>query len=133
MLKSNKKAVLGLVIAAAVAVTTLSLNSSSTGTPARSSKIRRTILLKFKSEASADAVQKILHEVKANISSIKGVRSVVVGAQTSERAPFNYGISMDFDDEAAFKRYREDEGHRGTHNKYAHLVEQAQISDIRDE
>jgi hypothetical protein len=133
MFKINERAVLVLLIATAVSGASLSLISSSTATPAHSSKIRRTILLKFKPEASTAAIQKILKEVKENIAGIKGVRNIVVGAQIVERAPFNYGISMDFDDEAAFKRYRADEGHRGTHNKYADLVEQAQISDIRDD
>lgn len=133
MFKTNERAVLALLIAMAVSTATLWLNSSSTASPARSSKIRRTILLKFKPEASTDAIQKILREVKENITGIKGVRNVVVGAQIVERAPFNYGISMDFENEDAFKRYRADEGHRGTHNKYADLVEQAQITDIRDD
>lgn len=133
MFKTNERAVLALLIAMAVSAATLSLNSASTATPARSSKIRRTILLKFKPEASTAAIQKILKEVKENITGIEGVRNVVVGAQIVERALFNYGISMDFENEAAFKRYRADEGHRDTHNKYADLVEQAQITDIRDD
>lgn len=133
MFKTNKRAVLVFAIAMSVMAATLVLNSPSTATTAPGSRIRRTILLKFKPEASSAAIQKILKEVKDNITGIKGVRNVVVGAQIVERAPFNYGISMDFDDETAFKRYRADEGHRNTHNKYADLVEQAQITDIRDE
>jgi len=100
---------------------------------ARSPKIRRTILLNFKPEASAAQIQEILKEVRKNISSLKGVHSVFTGPQINERASFKYGISMDFDDEAALKAYRVDEEHRQTHNKYNHLIEGAQITDIRDE
>jgi hypothetical protein len=106
---------------------------SSPATSARGLKIRRTILLKFKPEASPAQINRVLKAVKENISGIRGVRNVFVGSQISDRTPFTHGISMDFDDEAALKRYRADEGHRDTHNAYVHLIEQAQISDIRDE
>ncbi|MCW5970036.1 MAG: Dabb family protein [Blastocatellales bacterium] len=100
---------------------------------AKSSRIRRTILLEFKAEAAPEEIRKILGEVRANIEGIEGVRNVVIGSQSIDRIPFRYGISMDFDDEAALKRYRQDDEHRRTHNDYSRLIEQAQISDIRDE
>jgi heme-degrading monooxygenase HmoA len=100
---------------------------------ARSTKIRRTILLNFKPEASAAQIQEALKDVKKNISGLKGVHGLFIGPQINERASFKYGISMDFDDEAALKAYRADEEHRQTHNKYNHLIEAAQITDIRDE
>ena len=122
--------VLLVAVVAIAAFLGMLLPHSSSGS---STRIRRTILLKFKPQASPAEVQKILREVKDNISGIKGVRNVMVGRQTVESTAFGYGISMDFDDEAALKRYRADEGHRDTHNKYTHLIEQAQIADIRDE
>ncbi len=100
---------------------------------ARSSKIRRTILLRFKPETPPEQIQKVLREVKANISTLKGVHNVIVGTQIMDRITFTYGISMDFDDEAALKAYRQDQEHRRTHNDYVHLIAEAQISDIRDE
>src|SRR5262249_17386450 len=121
------------VIAVALAGTLTGLLRPSTVTSAESPKIRRTILLKFKAEASPAEIRKILKEVKANISGLKGVHNVSVGAQALDRTPFQYGISMDFDDEAALKAYRQNEEHRRTHNDYSKLIEQAQISDIRDE
>ena len=116
-----------------VAATLLALTWSSFATAAGSSRIRRTILLKFKPEATQADIEKILKEVKANITSMKGVRNVFVGRQIIDRIPFVYGVSMDFDSEASLKLYRQDEEHRRTHNDYSKLVEQAQISDIRDE
>lgn len=132
MLIKNRHSLFVLLMAAVAiaALIGILLPHSSSGSSAR---IRRTILLKFKPQASPSEIQKILSEVKANISSLKGVRNVMVGRQTVESTDFGYGISMDFDDEAALKRYRADEGHRDTHNKYVHLIEQAQIADIRDE
>ncbi|HKZ79880.1 MAG TPA: Dabb family protein [Pyrinomonadaceae bacterium] len=109
------------------------VNFSTRANSTRSSKIRRTILLNFKPEATPADIQKIFKEVKENISQLKGVHNLFIGAQVNERASFKYGISMDFDDDAALKAYRADQEHRQTHNKYNHLIEQAQITDIRDE
>jgi multidrug efflux pump subunit AcrB len=106
---------------------------SSQARPPKSSKIRRTILLTFKPEASKDQIDKIFAEIRSNLSQLKGVHNVFTGAQVNERATFKHGISMDFDDEAALKAYRADQEHRQTHNKYNHLIEAAQISDLRDE
>ncbi len=125
--------IVGLLTASVLLGGFLALAHTSKAIPTRSAKIRRTILLNFRTEASAADVQKVLKDVKANITTLKGVRSVVIGAQIAERAPFKYGISMDFDNEAALKAYRADEEHRRTHNQYVHLIEQAQITDIRDE
>ena len=100
---------------------------------AHSSKIRRTILLNFKPEASPADIQKVLQEVKQNISGMNGVHNVFVGAQVNTKAPFTHGISMDFDDENALKAYRQNEEHHRTHNDYNHFIEKAQITDIRDE
>jgi hypothetical protein len=99
----------------------------------RSLKIRRTILLDFKAEASPAEVQNILKRVKENIIKHKGAHNVFVGAQINERTPFRYGISMDFDDEDALTAYRQGEEHRRMRNDYSHMVEEAQITDIRDE
>jgi hypothetical protein len=121
-----------LALAALTAIVFVSAQPSFTKTVA-SPELRRTILLKFKAEASPAEIRKILREVKANISGLKGVRNVFVGAQVIDRIPFAWGISMDFDNEAALKAYRQDQEHRRTHNDYSHLIEQAQISDIRDE
>jgi hypothetical protein len=101
-------------------------------TTTRSKKIRRTILLNFKPEASPDEIRNILQEVRTNITKLKGVHHVVVGPQINQKAQFGYGISMDFDDEAALRAYRADEEHRQTHNRYVHLIAQAQITDIRE-
>ena len=100
---------------------------------AKSPKIRRTILLNFKPEATAAQIQEIMNDVKKNISGMKGVHGLFTGPQINERASFKYGISMDFDDEAALKAYRSNEEHRQNHNKYNYLIEGAQITDIRDE
>jgi heme-degrading monooxygenase HmoA len=121
--------VMAVVLFAALFTVTLSTRAHSP----RSSKIRRTILLNFKPEATEAEIQKIFKEVKENVSQLKGVHNLFVGAQVNERATFKYGMSMDFDDEAALKAYRADQEHRQTHNKYNHLIEQAQITDIRDE
>jgi hypothetical protein len=129
MLQRSLKRVFALLITAGLIALALPVASK----PARSSKIRRTILLRFKPEASPTEVQKILREVKANLAQLKGVRNIFVGAQVRSQVAFQYGISMDFDDEAALKAYRQDEEHRRTHNDYSHLVAEAQISDIRDE
>jgi len=100
---------------------------------AGSSKIRRTILLSFKPEATPADIQKVLGEVKQNISSMKGVNNVYVGAQINSKAPFTHGISMDFDDADALKAYRQNEEHHRTHNDYNHFIDKAQITDIKDE
>lgn len=130
MLNARWKPAISLLLLAPVMAAAFALP---TPAPVRSAKIRRTILLRFKPEASPAEIQKILKEVKANISHMKGVHHVFVGAQLVDRAPFRYGISMDFDNEQALKAYRSDEEHRRTHNDYSHLIDQAQISDIRDE
>ncbi|CAN5770965.1 hypothetical protein BH18ACI4_BH18ACI4_00150 [soil metagenome] len=120
---------MALVLLGALFMVTL----SSKANPPRSNKIRRTILLNFKPEATPAEIQKIFKEVRENISLLKGVHNLFMGAQVNERATFKYGMSMDFDDEAALKRYRADQEHRQTHNKYNHLIEGSQITDIRDE
>ena len=128
-----KKGVCVVLFAVPLAATVFYFALAESPAQARSARIRRTILLRFKPEASQAEIQKVLREVKANIIGLKGVRNVFIGAQTNEGVPFKYGISMDFDDEAALKAYREDPEHRRTHNAYVHLIEQAQISDIRDD
>lgn len=120
---------MALVLLAALFMVTL----SSKANPPRSSKIRRTILLNFKPEATPADIQKIFKEVRENISLLKGVHNLFIGAQVNERATFKYGMSMDFDDDAALKAYRADQEHRQTHNKYNHLIAGSQITDIRDE
>jgi hypothetical protein len=124
-----------VLVLAAVVVTAalLSQPGAERTASARSSKIRRTILLNFKSEATTADIQKVLQEVRQSISGLQGVHNLFVGTQIIDRTPFRYGISMDFDDETALKGYRENEEHRRTHNDYSHLVESAQITDIRDE
>ena len=129
----RRKHILIWLVAATLIGSLLGAFVSSAITSAGSKKIRRTILLNFKPEASPAEVQKILQDATENITQIKGVRNVVAGPQTNQLAGFKYGISMDFDDEAALKAYREDSGHRETHNRYVHLIEQSQISDIREE
>ena len=129
----KRKGFLAMLIIGLLGIALVTLAMSSHRASGRSSKIRRTILLKFKPEATDADVQKVLQDVKTNISSLKGVHNLVVGAQTIDRTPFRYGISMDFDDADALKAYRQNEEHRRTHNDYNHLIEQAQISDILDE
>ena len=129
----HQKNVLALLVALAVGSAVFALALSSNASRVRSSKIRRTILLTFKPEATDADIQRIQKDVKENISKLKGVHNLFIGRQTNERAPFKYGISMDFDDEAALKAYRADQEHRRTHNEYNHLIEQAQITDIQDE
>src|SRR5215470_434490 len=103
---------LAMVLAAgAFSFQWLGARSASAG----SNKIRRTILLSFKAEATPADIQKVLGEVKQNISGMKGVNNVFVGVQINSKAPFTHGISMDFDDEAALKAYRQDEEHHRTH------------------
>jgi heme-degrading monooxygenase HmoA len=124
---------LALLVALILLGSLSTIRLSSQAHPPRSSKIRRTILLNFKPEASQSQIEKIFAEVRSNVSQLKGVHNVFTGAQVNERATFKYGISMDFDDDAALKAYRVDQEHRQTHNKYNHLIEAAQITDIRDE
>ena len=124
--------VLGALIIGAMIVAT-AVAVSTRGTAARSSKIRRTILLSFKPEATPADIQKIAQDVKQTIGKLKGVHNLFVGPQVSDKVPFRFGISMDFDDENALKAYRTDQEHRRTHNDYVHLIDQAQITDIRDE
>ena len=127
----SKKIICVSLIAGALTTVGLSTVQPWPTKAVRSPEIRRTILLRFKPETTPEQIRKILKEVRANISSMKGVSNVIVGAQIIDRIPFTYGISMDFDDEAALKAYRQDQEHRRTHNDYSHLIEQAQISDIR--
>jgi heme-degrading monooxygenase HmoA len=128
----KEKQVVALLIAMAL-LGVFAVTRSSKATPAPSSKIRRTILLNFKAEATDADVQKILKDVKETISKLKGIHNLFIGRQTNERAAFKYGISMDFDDQAALNAYRSDQEHRRTHNEYNHLIEQAQITDIVNE
>jgi hypothetical protein len=123
-----------IVFTAALLVGALTLNwIASQPADAAGSKIRRTIMLSFKPEATAADIQKVLLEVRQNVSGMQGVRNVIVGAQINVKAPFSHGISMDFDDENALKAYRQNEEHRRTHNDYTHFIDKAQITDIRDE
>lgn len=133
MAMKKQKTIFTSLIVGMVIGSLLGVVATSAVTSAGSKKIRRTILLNFKPEASPADIQKILREVKANISQMKGVHHMVVGEQINPNANFKYGISMDFDDEAALKAYRQNEGHRQTHNEYAHLIQQSQITDLRDE
>lgn len=133
VIRMKAKTFVALSITGALATAALAYGLPAVGAPKRSTKIRRTILLRFKPEASEAEIKKILKEVKENITHLKGVRNVVVGTQLIERAPFRYGISMDFDNADALQGYRQNEEHRRTHNQYHHLIEQAQITDILDE
>ncbi len=129
----KQKIIVALLIVLGLVGTLFIVRLSSKAAPVRSNKIRRTILLNFKGEATDDDIQKILKDVRETIGKLKGVHNLFIGRQTNERATFKYGISMDFDDEAALKAYRADQEHRRTHNDYNHLIEQAQITDIQDE
>src|SRR6266480_4458206 len=129
----KEKQVVALLIALALTGTLFAFTRPSKATPAPSSKIRRTILLNFKAEATDADVQKILKDVKETIGKLKGIHNLFIGRQTNEHAAFKYGISMDFDDQAALNAYRADQEHRRTHNQYNHLIEQAQITDIVNE
>lgn len=110
---------------------TVSSASAAPGVSSKSSgKMRRTILMSFKPEATQAQIDQVLGDVRENISEMKGIHNLFIGKQINERAPFQYGISMDFEDEAAFKAYRQNEGHHKTHNDYVHLIDKTQISDI---
>ncbi len=124
---------LAMFVALIVLGTLFTVTLSASSKPSKSNKIRRTILLTFKPEASQEQINKIFNEIRDNLAQLKGVHNLFIGAQVNQMSSFKYGISMDFDDEAALKAYRADQEHRQTHNKYNHLIEQAQISDIRDE
>lgn len=100
---------------------------------AKSTKIRRTILLNFKAEATEAQLQDMMKDVRKNIAPMKGVHNLFIGKQTNQKAPWQIGISMDFDDEAALKAYRTNEEHRQNHNKYIDLITGSLITDIRDE
>jgi hypothetical protein len=130
---TRQKLSLSFVVVAVLIGALLGSWATTATTSVGGKKIRRTILLNFKPAASPAEIQQVLRDVKANITQIKGVRRVIIGPQINQNASFQYGISMDFDDEAALKRYRQDEGHRDTHNKYVHLIEQSQITDLREE
>jgi heme-degrading monooxygenase HmoA len=129
----KERQVVALLIALTLLGALFAVTRSSKATAAPSSKIRRTILLNFKPEATDADVQKILKDVKETISKLKGIHNLFIGRQTNEHAAFKYGISMDFDDQAALNAYRSDQEHRRTHNQYNHLIEQAQITDIVNE
>ncbi len=129
----NRQKTIALLVGAILLGALVGTIATSAVITAGSKKIRRTILLNFTPDASPADIHKVLQEVKENISQIKGVRNIVMGPQINKNANFQYGISMDFDDEAALKAYRQDEGHRETHNKYVHLIEQSQITDLRQE
>jgi hypothetical protein len=131
-MKTNRK-FFALLIVVSLAIAAFWLIRSSSPAEARSTKIRRMILLNFKAEATPAEIQKVLKESSGHIATLKGVRNVLAGAQTHQQSQFKYGISMDFDDEAALKAYRTNEEHRKLHNTYIHLIEGSQIIDIRDE
>lgn len=131
-MKNNRKLLLLLAGPSLVLAGWLFILSSAT-TEARSTRIRRTILLSFKAEATPAEIQKVLKEARSHIAGLKGVRNVFAGDQINQQAQFKYGISMDFDNEAALKAYRANEEHRKIHNAYVHLIEGSQITDISDE
>jgi hypothetical protein len=130
-MKADRK--LFAVLAVTLALIASSFMISFRSAEARSMKLRRTILLNFKAEATPAEIQKVLKEAAGHIAGLKGVKNVYAGAQINPQSAFKYGISMDFDDEAALKAYRSNEEHRNMHNAYVHLIEQSQITDIRDE
>ncbi|HSE99119.1 MAG TPA: Dabb family protein [Blastocatellia bacterium] len=129
----NDRKLIALLAAVSLVLIASSFVNSFRPTEARSTKIRRTILLSFKAEATPAEIQKVLKEASSHIAGLKGVRNVYAGAQINPQSAFKYGISMDFDDEAALKAYRANEEHRRIHNAYVHLIDQSQITDIRDE
>ncbi len=129
----KRTTILGVLIIGMIIGASITMAFSTSSATARSSKIRRTILLALKAEATPADIQKMSNDIKATIGSLKGVHNLFVGAQTSDKAPFQFGVSMDFDDESALKAYRTDQEHRRTHNDYIHLIDKSQISDIRDE
>ena len=129
----NAKKIIALLAALSLALIASSFLISFRPAEARSTKIRRTILLNFKAEATPAQIQKVLKEASGHIATLKGVTDVFAGAQINPMSPFKYGISMDFADEAALKAYRANEEHRRIHNAYVHLIAGSQITDIRDE
>lgn len=124
---------LAMFVALIVLGTLFTVTLSASSKPPKSTKIRRTILLTFKPEATQEQINKIFNEIRDNLGQLKGVHNLFIGAQVNQLSSFKYGISMDFDDEAALKAYRVDQEQRQTHNKYSHLVEQSQITDIKDD
>lgn len=100
--------------------------SSAPGKP-----IRRMMLFNFKPDTTPAQIQEALNGHKADVSSNKGVGNIVVGPQINKGGKFQYGISMDFDDEAALKRYSDSDTHHKTHSAYIGLVESATVLDLQ--
>ena len=130
----NRKRVLAMLAAGMLVVVAGAVWYQTQTVSAKSTKIRRTILLSLKPEATEAQIQEMMKDVRKNIAPMKGVHGLYIGKQTNPKAAgYQYGISMDFDDEAALKAYRTNEEHRQNHNKYIDLITGSQITDIRDE
>ena len=129
----NRKRVLAMLAAGMLVLVAGAVWYQTQTVTAKSTKIRRTILLNFKAEATEAQLQDMMKDVRKNIAPMKGVHNLFIGKQTNQKAPWQIGISMDFDDEAALKAYRANEEHRQNHNKYIDLITGSLITDIRDE
>ena len=130
----NRKRVLAMLAAVILMVVGGAVWYQTQTVSAKSTKIRRTILLSFKPEATEAQIQELMKDTRKNIAPMKGVHGLFIGKQTNPKAAvWQVGISMDFDDEASLKAYRTNEEHRQNHNKYIDLISGSQITDIRDE
>ena len=74
--------------------------------------IRHTVAFRLRHERGSRQEEEFLSEA-AKLASIPGVQSFEILAQIGEKNDFDYGISMEFSDRAAYDRYNEHPEHVG--------------------
>ncbi len=113
-------------------IATLACVATSFAQESSGESLRRTILLKFTPETTPAEVTAILTDTRKAISGLEGLHRIYIGPQVNEISDFTHGISMDFDDETAFKRYRASPKRQDVHNRWVHRIADSQITDLRN-
>src|SRR4051794_16528508 len=87
-------------------------------------RIRHTVTFRLRHAAGSPEEEAFLAEA-ATLGSIPGVEEFEILRQVGEKNDFDYGISMEFADAAAYRGYNE-------HPDHVRFVEECWIPDVED-
>jgi Stress responsive A/B Barrel Domain len=95
--------------------------------------LRHTVAFNFKPGVDQFDIDRILADVRETLSTIEGATNIVIGSQTSFRAKYKHGISIDFVSKEAKANYANSPQSKRLHEEYTQYVEDEVVIDIFSE
>ncbi|NBA85735.1 Dabb family protein [Emticicia sp. CRIBPO] len=86
--------------------------------------IRHSVILKLKHTLGSQEEQQFFDEVR-KLEAIPGVKNFEILRQTSPKSPFDFGISMEFDNQELYDGY-------SSHPDHVYFVEQFWKNEVTD-